>query len=42
MMEHENRDFAMREEILAQGGGDPGRTFPEVSTIGKCCALKTW
>ena len=24
----------MREEILAQGGGDPGRTFPAVSTTG--------
>jgi hypothetical protein len=24
----------MREEILAQGGGDSGRTFPAVSTTG--------
>jgi len=34
LLEHERRSFAMREEILARGGGDPGRTFPEVSTIG--------
>jgi hypothetical protein len=24
----------MREEILAHGDGDPGRTLPQVSTIG--------
>lgn len=34
LLEHEHRDFAMREEMLAQGGGDPGRTFPAVSTTG--------
>jgi hypothetical protein len=36
LLEHEhcNLNFAMREEILAQRGGDPGRTFPEVSTTG--------
>jgi hypothetical protein len=34
LLEHEHRNFAMREEILARGGGDPGRTFPQVSTIG--------
>lgn len=33
LLEHEHRDFALREEILAHGGGDPGRTFPQVSTI---------
>ena len=34
LLEYEHRDFAMREEILAHGGGDPGRTFPAVSTTG--------
>jgi len=34
LLEHEHHNFAMREENLARGGGDPGRTFPEVSTIG--------
>jgi hypothetical protein len=34
MREYEERNFAMREESLAQGRGDPGRTFPNVSTIG--------
>ncbi len=34
MREYEESDFSMREESLAQGRGDPGRTFPEVSTIG--------
>ena len=34
LLEHENRNFAMREEMLARGDGDPGRTFPEVSTTG--------
>ena len=33
MREYEERNFAMREESLAQGCGDPGRTLPEVSTI---------
>ena len=32
MREYEESDFALREESLAQGRGDPGRTFPEVST----------
>jgi hypothetical protein len=34
MRDYEESDFAMREESLTQGRGDPGRTFPEVSTIG--------
>jgi hypothetical protein len=34
MRDYEESDFAMREESLAQRRGDPGRTFPEVSTIG--------
>ena len=34
LLEYEHRDFAMREEILAHGGGNPGRTFPAVSTTG--------
>jgi hypothetical protein len=34
LLEHEHRNFAMREEILSRGGSDPGRTFPKVSTIG--------
>jgi hypothetical protein len=32
LLEHEHRDFALREEILARGRGD--RTFPHVSAIG--------
>jgi len=34
LLEHEHRNFAMREEVLVQGGEHPGRTFPEVSTNG--------
>lgn len=34
MLEHELRNFAMREGIIARGGRDPGRSFPEVSSIG--------
>ncbi|KAM6503830.1 hypothetical protein JOM56_000773 [Amanita muscaria] len=30
LLEHEHRNFAMREEILARGGGDPGRTLPHL------------
>ena len=30
MLEYEKRNFAMREESLAQRGVDPGRTFPQV------------
>ena len=48
LIEHEHRNFAMREEILSSGGGDPGRTLPQVSTVGyigfadflTCCCLK--
>jgi hypothetical protein len=35
MIEYERLDFALREEIFARVGRDPGRTFPEVSTIRK-------
>ena len=31
LLEHEYRNFRMREELVASGNGDPGRTFPEVS-----------
>lgn len=34
LLEHEHRNFAMREEILARGDCDPGRTLPQVSTVG--------
>ncbi len=34
LLQHERRDFTMREEILARGGVDPGRTFPAASAIG--------
>ena len=34
LLEHKHRDFVMWEQILAQGSGDPGRTFPAVSTTG--------
>ena len=34
MMEYDELNFAMRQGILAQGRGDAGRRFPEVSTIG--------
>jgi hypothetical protein len=34
LLEHEYHNFAMREEILARGGRDPGRTLPQVSTVG--------
>ena len=34
LIEHEIRNFVMREEILARGDGDPGRTLPQVSTVG--------
>jgi len=34
MLEYEERDFAMREESIAQGRGDPDRTFPKVVTVG--------
>jgi hypothetical protein len=41
LLEHEHRNFAMREEILAQGGVDPGRTFPEVSSTGDIALADT-
>lgn len=34
LLEHERRDFAMRENTLAHGGRDPGRSLPAVSTAG--------
>jgi hypothetical protein len=41
-LEHEHQDFSMREESLARGGPDPGRSFPNVSTrrITKSALLK--
>ena len=39
MLEHERLDFAMREEIVARGGRDPGRTFPEVGSISETLRL---
>lgn len=30
LLEHEHRNFAMREEILARGDCDPGRTLPQL------------
>lgn len=32
LLHYEHLDFDMREKTLASGGGDPGRTFPQVST----------
>lgn len=34
MIRHELEDFTMREEIVLRESRDPGRTFPEVSSIG--------
>ena len=39
LLDHEERDFAYRESLIANGQPDPGRSIPNVRALGGNCLI---